>query len=224
MIKEQMNSFYKLNISLQWIISLMMLAILILMFIAWLKLIDISFSFYLLIFIFTPFLQFLLTPILTLLGVYSYLSPMLLVYNANQKVYDLHNGTSFDYLMVMTLNSGSIPFKKKMLIYYLEGLLKIIDKIEKEALPETLIIRGSSYFFSERTARRLGFTISKPKSTEKLNIWLNYIDLTWMYSLANGKFTLPQVSKLKTAEITAAELVRQKKGLQRLVDYLSSPK
>jgi hypothetical protein len=198
-----------------------MLAVLLLLFAYWLHLIAISFFYYFLLFIFTPFLQFLITPTMTLIGVYTYLSPMLLVYNANDKEYDLHNGTSFDYLMVMTTNNGSIPFKRRMLHYYLEGLLVIIEKIETKKLPEALIVRGSSYFFSERTARRLGFEIKSPKATEKFNIWINYLDLTWMYSLANARITLPRINKLKTAEIAGAELVLQKNELQRLLDYIS---
>lgn len=199
-----------------------MLAILFLLFSYWVYLNTLSIFYYFLVFIFTPFFQFLITPAMTLLGIYTYLSPMLLVYNANDKVYDLHNGTSFDYLMVMTTNKGSLTFKRRMLQYYLEGLLSIIDKLEKEQVPLSLIIRGSSYFFSERTVKRLGFKIIPPKSTEKLNIWLNFIDLTWMYSLANNKFTIPRIDKLKSAEISGEALVKKKEAIKRLLEYISA--
>ena len=146
---------------------------------------------------------------------------MLLVYMANDKTYDLHNGTSFDYLLVMTKKDRQISFKNSMLLYYLEGLLAIIDKIEEEKLPASVLVRGSSYFFSERTANRLGFSITVPKSTERLNLFINFIDLTWMYSLANGKLTFPKISSIKTAEIKGEDLVQYKSDLIQLKAFIS---
>ncbi len=187
----------------------------------WLELAFGNPLFYLLIFLFVPLLQFLATPIFTLGGLYKYVSPMLLVYSPNAKKYDIHNGTSFDYLMVMRGVKRGAEFRKKILGYYIAGLLSIIKEIEQERLPKELVIRGSSYFFSQSTAQRMGFKVSETGIAEKVNIVFNYLDLLWMYSLSNGKLSFPSIMATKTAEITAADLLNSKEKLQELQFRLS---
>lgn len=179
---------------------------------------------FVLIFVITPVLQFLMTPFFTLIGLYKYVSPMLLVYNGSNKKYDLHNGTSFDYLLIMRFDKKGIVFRQKMLTYYLEGLLVVIEKIENKTLAETVIVRGSSYFFSERTAGRLGFKTSKTNAAEKINLVFNYLDLLWMYSLSKGKLAFPNLNKIKTAEIIGTELLANKKKLFDLKQFLARNK
>ncbi len=177
---------------------------------------------YLLVFIIVPIIQFLLSPMYTLCKVFKYLSPMLLVYMPNKKKYDIHNGTSFDYLMVMRNTKPGVHWRKKMLKFYLEGLLHIIDDIEKEVLSKKIVIKGSSYFFSDRTARRMGFELSNTGLFERVNLILNMLDIIWMYSMTRGKFTIPNLLKMKTAKITGEKLVANKVKLKNLQAYLTS--
>lgn len=193
-----------------------MLAILLIILGLWFELNLRNPLFYLLIFLFVPLLQFLATPIFTLGGLYKYVSPMLQVYSPNTKKYDIHNGTSFDYLMVMRGVKRGAELRKKLLGYYIDGLLYIIEEIEKCKLPSELVIRGSSYFFSQSTANRLGFKIAETGMAEKMNIVINYLDLLWMYSLSWGKLAFPSIKATKTAEITAADLLKSKGKLQEL--------
>lgn len=190
----------------------------------WFKLCADQALLFLLIFVITPLLQFLMTPFFTLIGLYKYVSPMLLVYNGSDKKYDLHNGTSFDYLLVMRDKRKGIGFRQKMLTFYLDGLLVVIDKIENKSLVETVVVRGSSYFFSERTANRLGFKTSKTNAAEKTNLVFNYLDLLWMYSLSKGKLVFPNLNKIKTAEISGKELLANKKKLLNLKSFLQRNK
>lgn len=211
-----MNNFYKQNIVLQWIVASLMFLLMIGFMILWFLLVEASFIYVISIFIIIPISQLLVSPLYTLMDLYKYLSPMLLVVNASDKKYDLHNGTTFDYLYTMRNVKPGAQWKKTMLVYYLDGLLEIIRRVEENEIPETLEVRGSSYFFSERTAQNLGFEIKKSGSFEKLNLLINYIDLLGTYSLANAKLSFPNLMKIKTAS-TSGKILTQNK--LKLIKY-----
>lgn len=219
-----MNKFYQQPKVIQWLIATIMMLMMFALMGVWFEIMELSILTLPTIFILVPLFQFLGAPFFTLTGMYQYLSPMLLVFGANDKKYDLHNGTSFDYLFVMRKIKPGIEMRKKMLSYYLEGLLKVVEKIETKELPEEITVRGSSYFFSERTAERLGFKLSKTNWAEKFNILLNYLDLLWMYSASQGKLAFPSIVNTKTAAIAGKDLVTNKDHLFNLYAYLKRAK
>lgn len=147
---------------------------------------------------------------------------MLLVIAPRKKKYDIHNGTNFDYLFTMKGLKPGAEVKNVMLKNYMMGLLEIIQRIESGKLPDTVIVRGSSYFFSERTAKRMGFEVSKTGWFEKFNLLVNFIDLTWTYSFANGKLSFPNLKNIKTAKITGKNLVANKAYFERVNSFLSA--
>ncbi len=215
-----MNSFYKLPKFSQWLIAIFMAIVAIGIILCWTKFTYGFLAIFTFFLVIPPF-QFLSTPIITLTGGYKYLSPMFLVFNANDKKYDLHSGTSFDYLMVLRKIKAGKAFQNRVLSYYIEGLLEVIRRIEAKELPETVEVRGSSYFFSERAAERMGFEVSKTGVFEILNLIANYIDLTWTYSLSKGKLSFPNLRNIKTASIVGAKLVSNKEKLTKLHKYLN---
>lgn len=217
-----MNDFYKLPRIFQW-----MLAILLLVsgFFPALVIFELGYVqpiAYLLFFFYIPIGQFSFTPFFTLVGLYRYYSPMLLGYIPSNTQIDLHSGSSFDYLFVMRKYSPGITIRNRLLLYQLEGLKKIIQLIEDKVVPESVNIVGTSYFFSERTGKKIGFECIEPSLFYRTNLFINFLDLYWMYSLAQGKWAIPKVWQAKKLQITGQKLVNNKVQLDVLYDHLTS--
>jgi hypothetical protein len=215
-----MNNFYKQPNVLIWIESLVLLVA---GFLPALLIIEKGYSQPILYFsfiIYVPISQFAFTPFFKIVGVYKYYSPMLLGYMANSKQIDLHSGTSFDFLFVLRKYNPGIQLRNRILLYHLEGLLKLIQLIEDKRIPESVNIIGTSYFFNDRTLNNLGFQIEKASLFYRINLFLNFIDLFWMYSLAKGKVAIPALWDAKKATIKGNTLIVQKTKLERLYQNL----
>jgi hypothetical protein len=204
-----MNDFYKQPKYLVWLESIFLLMIGLMLGIT---IIDKGYSqplFYLAFIIYVPISQFLFTPIHKLTGGYTYYSPMLLGYMANDKQIDLHSGTSFDHLFVLRKYKSGTVLRNRIMMYHLEGLLRLIQLIEEKHIPASVNIIGTSYFFSKRTLSNLGFQTEKATLFYRVNLFINFIDLFWMYSLSKGKLAIPTVWDAKKAKITGDALVVQ---------------
>lgn len=215
-----MNNFYKQPKILQWIEAVLLLLV---GFLLALAIIEIGYSqplFYLLFIIYVPVGQFAFTPFFKLIGIYRYYSPALLGYMANDSQIDLHSGGSFDYLFVMRKYKSGIEIRNRLLIYHLEGFLYLIRLIENKKIPETVNIVGTSYFFNNRTLQKMGFEVINPSLFYRLNLFINFIDLIWMYSLSKGKFTIPKIWNAKKASITGVKLVESKKRIEQLYNKM----
>ena len=178
--------------------------------------------YYLGFFLYVPVSQFLFTPIYTLTGGYTYYSPMLLGYMANDTQIDLHSGTSFDHLFVLRKYPSGTPLRNRILLYHLEGLLHLIHLIEEQRIPESVNIVGTSYFFNDRTLLKLGFQIEKASLFYRINLLINGIDLFWMYSLSQGKLAIPTLWDAKKASIQGNQLVQSKSKLHALYQHLQA--
>lgn len=217
-----MNKFYQQPKGLIWIESILFFLLGVGLAIFIIEKGDAQPLFYSAFILYVPISQFLYTPLFKLTGGYTYYSPMLLGYMANNQQIDLHSGTSFDYLYVMRTYSPGIEFRNRLLMYHLEGLLQIISRIEHKHMQESVNIVGTSYFFNDRTLQKLGFQLEKASLFYRINLFLNFIDLWWMYSLSQGKWSIPKVWHAKKAHIQGAKLVEQKMALQGLLQTLKA--
>lgn len=172
--------------------------------------------------IYVPISQFLFTPMYRLTGGYTYYSPMLLGYMANEKQIDLHSGTSFDHLFVLRKYKSGTQLRNRIMIFHLEGLLKLIQLIENKQIPASVNIMGTSYFFNDRTLNNLGFQIEKASIFYRVNLFLNFIDLFWMYSLSRGKVSIPTLWDAKKATIKGDTLMAQKTKMEGLYQNLKA--
>ena len=217
-----MNTFYQQPKILQWILSL---SLLIIGFLPAIYLIDKGHfqPFYYTLFLFyIPISQFANTPFFRLIGIYKYYSPMLLGYMANQKQIDLHSGGSFDYLFVMKNYKAGNEMRNRLLLYHLEGLLHLIDLIEQKSIPETVEISGTSYFFKDQTMQKIGFKLEQPTLFYRINLFLNCIDLIWMYSLSRRAIAMPKIWNAKKVTISGTNLVKSKTQLETIYFKLKS--
>lgn len=217
-----MNDFYKQPKIVVWIESILLLLFGIVLGILLVVKGNANPIYYLGFFIYLPISQFLFTPIYKLTGGYTYYSSMLLGYMANDKQIDLHSGTSFDYLFVLRKYPSGTPLRNRIMLYHFEGLLKLIRLIEEQQIPETVNIHGTSYFFNDRTLIKLGFQIEKASLFYRINLFLNGIDLFWMYSLSRGKVAIPTFWNAKKASIQGNTLVFQKTKLEVLYQQLQN--
>jgi hypothetical protein len=141
---------------------------------------------------------------------------------ANDAKIDLHSGTSFDHLFVLRKYPLGTPLRNRILLFHLEGLLQLIRLIEEKRIPESVNIVGTSYFFNDRTLTKLGFQIEKASLFYRINLFINFIDLFWMYSLSQGKLAIPTLWDAKRASIQGNQLVESKPKLQALYQHLQA--
>lgn len=167
-----------------------------------------------------PILNFITVPFFRLIGYYKYLNPYVLSTVQTNESYDLHNVFSFDYIVNFKWADRGKKVQKTLLSHYFKALLTIIQRIENKELPPSVKIVGHSYFFSDRTAERLGFTISKANIFWIINSALQFIELSYLYSFSQGKWAVPKFWKVKRAEIVGSDLVLQKEVLEGLVKRL----
>ncbi len=218
-----MNLFYKQPIFLQWIEAIVICSLGLL---PALTLIELGYEnplYFLLFPIYLPVGQFSVTPLFRLLGIYKYYSPMLIGYLPNQQQIDLHSGGSFDYLFLFGFsNARNISITKSILSFHLEGLLALIDLIEGGEISGNVVISGTTHFINERTIRKLGFSIEDSPPFYILNLYMNFIDLFWMYSLSQSRLAIPRIWKSKMMKITGKDLVSSKEIIRNYYNLLSN--
>ncbi len=170
--------------------------------------------------ILAPIFNLVSVPFFRLIGYYKYLNPYVLSTIQTEKEYDLHNVFTFDYLVNFKWADRGKKAQRTLLGHYFKALLTIIERIETGQLSPEVKIVGHSYFFSDRTAEKLGFTISKAASFWVINSALQFIELTYLYSFSQGKWAMPKFWKVKRAEIVGSDLVKKKEFLEGLVKKL----
>jgi len=211
-----MNDFYKQPKAVQWFVALVLLISGFLPMFFFIEKAHQHSLWNLSFLVYVPIAQFTLTPFFRLVGIYTYYSPMLLGYMANKRQIDLHSGGSFDYLLVMRKYNAGVEMRNRLLMYHLEGLVFLASQIENGRVPDTVQVVGTSYFFNERSLRKMGFEVVKPSLFYRLNLFVNFIDLFWMYSLSQGKVSVPKVWEAKKATISGAGLRQSKNQIEQL--------
>ena len=170
--------------------------------------------------ILAPFLNLVTVPFFRLVGYFKYLNPYVISTVQTDKKYDLHNVFTFDYLVNFKWADRGKKTQKTLLVHYFKALVTIIERIENNELSPEVEIVGHSYFFSDRTAEKLGFTVSEAGFFWIVNSSLQFIELTYLYSFSQGKWVMPKFWKVRRAAITGSDLVKKKEVIVALVERL----
>jgi len=168
----------------------------------------------------SPLFNLVSVPFFRLIGYYKYLNPFVLSTVQSDETYDLHNIFTFDYIVNFKWADRGKKIQRTLLGNYFKALLTIIERIESGSLSKEVKIVGHSYFFNDRTAGRLGFTISKASTFWIVNSCVQFIELTYLFSFSKGRLAFPKFWKVKRAEIVGSELVKKKGVLQGLVNRI----
>jgi hypothetical protein len=213
-----MKGFYNLPKLVQWIIALIMMVAGIVM---CLPLVLKPYGL-IVVPLLAPILNLASVPFFRLIGYYKYLNPYVLSIVQNDKEYDLHNIFTFDYLINFTWQDRGAHAQKVLLAHYIKALLTIIERIESKKLSPAVKIVGCSYFFNTRTAEKFGFTLSDASIFWKINSILQFIELSYLYSFAKGKWAMPKFWQVKRAEIIGSDLAAKKETLEKWVQRLEA--
>lgn len=160
--------------------------------------------------------QLSVTPFCRATGIYLYHSPMLKATFRSSRIWEVHGGTTWDWLVLFRFRDRGAPSARKVMIWYLEGFLDVADRVERGEIPAAIEVTGTSWFFRPGTAERLGFEIRPAGFRLRFNLLLNALDLWLTYSFTRARFAVPALLDVKQAVIRGDELVRRRPQIARL--------
>lgn len=141
-----MKNFYQLPKFIQWIIAIF---IIVFGFGAIIPLMRNWYSLFLLPLL-APLFNLISVPFLRLIGYYKYLNPYVISTVQTDKMYDLHNVFTFDYIVNFKWSDRGKYAQRILIGHYLKALLKIIERIELKQLPSSVKIVGHSFFLMKK--------------------------------------------------------------------------
>ena len=167
------------------------------------------------------FESLLLTPLYRLSGRFVYYSNTLFVTRIGNRL-QLHAGTLYDYMRLLRRHEYGPKAQRKLTVQLLQGLLVICDDIADGKFKDDTPISATSYFFSDRSAVKLGFISASVEPIERLNLLLSSISLAIRLSISKGRLSWPNVKHIRHIHTTAGKLVEQRATIVRLLRHLNS--
>lgn len=150
-------------------------------------------------------------------GKMIYYSPLFLTEKPKNGLIKIHGGTLFDYFFVIDRKMNGKQRTKLIIQQYLNGLLSLIEKHKDN---KQLKVRGTSYIINEKTAKKIGFKVTKTDSLQKTILTFNYFNILISNSIAKNKLSFPNLSKTRTFEAKIGQLVEKRKYLEKLNESL----
>jgi hypothetical protein len=162
----------------------------------------------------------LLAPLYGLAGYFRYYSPMLLATRRRSGGLDLHVGTLFDYVMRLRWSDRGPRAARIVTADILRGLLRIAEEVERGTLSPDAELVATSYFFSDRSIARLGFTPRPAPGALVANLAVTSLSIALRLSFTRGRFAYPDLRRIRQAVTSAGELAQHASEIRRLLERL----
>jgi hypothetical protein len=88
-----------------------------------------------------------------------------------------------------------------------QGVSGIVADAKKGRLERTLKLRATTYFLSEQTLLKYGFTVRQPNVLEYVAFLGNYVEVCILRSIVAGRPQLVDIRQVRMAETTLQQLV-----------------
>ena len=163
--------------------------------------------------------SFLLTPLYSRIGRFTYLSPLLIYTESNRELH-LHVGSIYDYLINIKRHEYGHKAQLKVLKGILDGLNELCNRTQDGELEPERAIFATSYFFNAKRAQKLGFKEVEANDLEVFNLYLSYFSLAIRLSMIKGKAEYPKLSEIKKIRTTTGELLNNKGAIERMLSHV----
>lgn len=165
----------------------------------------------------------LMAPLYTLAGRFRYYSPMLLATRRPGGGLDLHGGTLFDYVTQLRWRDRGPRAARIVSSEMLRGLLAVCAEVERGELAPDAPVTATSYFFSNRSLARLGFTVHDPPAAVRFNLQLAIVGIALRLSFTRGRIAFPDLRRIRQARTTAGALQARALEIQGLLERPQRP-
>lgn len=192
-------------------IGVLVLVLLILLLAYWTRLYGLG------IFAFLPFqlaAPFVDIPVAVRKGKWKYLSPLLLAETCSGDVQVLHGPSLFDYWYILRKQKTRTKRRERIFYDLISGLLAGADQAVREGKGGTKL-KATSFFFSERTAKKFGFQQVKRDPGQWVIMGLNGVVLWVTYGLITGRWWGAPLGKTISVESTWALVEARRNELER---------
>lgn len=179
------------------------------------KLVFTSLAWFFLFILAYRFFRFITTPLFSKLGLYTYHSEMLFTVPIWKNKRELHLGTAYDFFRTSASSS------REMLALLSKGLLAFCDDVERGKYPRDLVLRGTTYYFSDATLAKFGFKTRPLRFLEAVFFSFNYLELCLLHSLSKRRLTIVNTDSVRIAYCKAEDLLQHKEMCRKYLHILT---
>lgn len=149
-------------------------------------------------------------------GRFKYYSPTLISEWHPDGRLVLHGGTLFDYWYSIRHDWSPAEKKRKVLEWYLEGLLNLIDHFDHKEGSEDLQVLATTYFVNSKNIERSGFELISTSVLQYFLIIANYFTISMALTFINQRVTFFSFKSIYTFQVSFKELRSQKDEIEGL--------
>ncbi|MBU3677988.1 MAG: hypothetical protein FGM32_00080 [Candidatus Kapabacteria bacterium] len=159
-------------------------------------------------------LRWLTTPLLRRMGFYTYYAPLFFIQPFGRGQVEIHLGTTWDLMWARQLTA------RTLMSSLVQGVSGVVADAKSGRLERSLKLRATTYFLSEETLLKFGFTVRRPNPFEYFAFAANYLEVFLIRCIVAGRPRLIDIRRLRMAEITIERLIENEVAFGRLIPIL----